>query len=107
MCDDRKIRVEEDLLECTYAKRLAGVFKALADPTRLRITSLLAHHELCVYDIASTIGISQSAVSHQLRLMRDMRVVKNRKVGRMVYYCLNDDHIHDLFDRGVEHVVHA
>ena len=107
MCDDRKIRVEEDLLGGPCAKRLAGVFKALADPTRLRIVSLLAHHELCVYDIASTVGISQSAVSHQLRLMRDMRVVKNRKVGRMVYYSLNDDHIHDLFDRGVEHVVHA
>jgi ArsR family transcriptional regulator len=98
---------ESDLLGGQNAIRLAGVFKALADPTRLRIVSMLAHHELCVCDIAGSLGMTHSAVSHQLRMMRDMRVVKPRKDGRMVYYSLDDDHIHDLFDRGVEHVLHS
>ena len=105
--DQKARRAEKDLIGGSNATRVAGVFKALADPTRLRIVWLLAHHELCVCDIASTLGMTQSAVSHQLRIMRDMKVVRNRKDGRLVYYCLDDDHIHDLFDRGVEHVMHS
>ena len=83
------------------------MFKALADPTRVRIISVLAQTELCVCDLAATLGMSQSAVSHQLRLMRRMRLVKNRKAGRMVYYSLDDEHIDDLFRRGLEHVEHT
>ena len=57
-------------------------------------------------DLAATLGMTQSAVSHQLSLMRDMRVVKSRKEGRMVYYTLDDEHIRDLFQRGLEHIGH-
>jgi ArsR family transcriptional regulator len=69
--------------------------------------SILAETELCVYDLAATLGMSQSAVSHQLRLLRDKRLVKARKVGRLVYYSLDDDHIHDLYQRGLEHLAHT
>jgi len=71
------------------------------------IISILAQTELCVCDLAATLGMTQSAVSHQLSLMRRMRLVKNRKVGRMVYYSLDDEHIDDLFWRGLEHVEHT
>ncbi|MFC1975313.1 ArsR/SmtB family transcription factor [Chloroflexota bacterium] len=59
-----------------------------------------------VCDLAATLGMTQSAISHQLSLMREMRVVKNRKAGRMVYYTLDDEHIRDLFQRGLEHIEH-
>lgn len=95
------------LLDDLSAAHLAAIFKALADPTRIRIVSVLAETELCVCDLAATLRMSQSAVSHQLRLMRDMRLVKSRKDGRMVYYSLDDEHIHDLFQRGLEHIKHV
>jgi ArsR family transcriptional regulator len=72
----------------------------------VRIVSVLAQTELCVCDLAATLGMTQSAVSHQLSLMRDMRVVKSRKNGRMVFYTLDDEHIRDLFQRGLEHIEH-
>lgn len=106
--DEAKVqRVEEDLIDGLTATKLAGTFKALGDPTRVRIISALSHTELCVCDIAATLGMSQSAVSHQLRTLREMRLVKNRREGRMVYYKLDDEHIHDLFHRGLEHAEHA
>lgn len=105
--DEVKVhRAESVLLDELAATRLADTFKALADPTRVRIISILAHTELCVCDLSATLGMSQSAVSHQLRLMRQMRLVKHRKAGRMVYYSLDDDHIKDLFQRGLEHIQH-
>jgi ArsR family transcriptional regulator len=89
------------------AQRLADTFKALADPTRVRIISALLHNELCVYELADAVGASQSAVSHQLRMLRDMRLVRFRRDGRHVFYNLDDDHIHDLFREGLEHVSHT
>jgi len=83
------------------------LFKALSDPSRVRIISALAHTELCVYDLAATLGMSQSAVSHQLRSLRELRLVRYRKEGRNVYYQLDDEHIQDLFQRGLEHVQHS
>lgn len=103
---DKVFRAQQTLLDGLTATHLADTFKALADPTRVRIISVLAQTELCVCDLAATLGMSQSAVSHQLRLMRRMRLVKNRKQGRMVYYSLDDDHICDLFQRGLEHIEH-
>lgn len=103
---DKVLRAQQTLLDGLTATHLADTFKALADPTRVRIISVLAQTELCVCDLAATLGMSQSAVSHQLRLMRQMRLVKNRKQGRMVYYSLDDDHIRDLFQRGLEHIEH-
>ncbi|MFN8459534.1 MAG: metalloregulator ArsR/SmtB family transcription factor [Anaerolineae bacterium] len=105
--DEHKVKqAQQTLLDGLAATYLADIFKALADPTRLRIISTLLNTELCVCDLAATLGMTQSAISHQLRLMRTMRLVKNRKEGRMVYYTLDDEHIRDLFQRGLEHVEH-
>jgi DNA-binding transcriptional ArsR family regulator len=104
--EDKVNQAQQFLLDGLSATHLAAIFKALADPTRVRIVSILAQTELCVCDLAATLGMTQSAVSHQLRLMRDLRLVKNRKEGRMVYYALDDEHIRDLFQRGLEHIEH-
>jgi DNA-binding transcriptional ArsR family regulator len=89
------------------AARLAETFKALSDPTRLRIVSLLAGSELCVYDLAAILSMGQSAVSHQLRTLRDLRLVRRRREGRHIFYTLDDEHVADLFRRGLEHVEHG
>lgn len=89
------------------ASRLAETFKALSDPTRLRIVSLLDAAELCVCDLAAALGMSQSAVSHQLRTLRDMDLVRWRREGRQVFYALEDEHVADLYRRGLEHIQHG
>ena len=99
-------KAQQALLDGVQATHLADTFKALADPTRIRIISILLRTELCVCDLAATLDMTQSAVSHQLRHMRHMRLVKSRKAGRMVYYSLDDEHISDLYQRGLEHVLH-
>jgi DNA-binding transcriptional ArsR family regulator len=83
---------------------LADMFRILGDPTRVRIVDVLSEGELCVCDIAGLVGISESAVSHQLRLMRGMRLVRGRREGRSVYYTLDDQHIVSLFQQGLRHV---
>jgi DNA-binding transcriptional ArsR family regulator len=88
------------------AERLAQTFRAMADPTRVRILSALAKTELCVGDLAAMLGMSMSAISHQLRLLRKLRVVRRRRAGKHIYYTLDDEHIRDLFQRGLEHVQH-
>lgn len=86
--------------------RLAETFKMLGDPTRVQIIFALSLKELCVCDIAALLGMSQSAVSHQLRLLRSSRLVKFRKEGKIVYYSIDDRHITNLFKEGLDHVVH-
>jgi ArsR family transcriptional regulator, lead/cadmium/zinc/bismuth-responsive transcriptional repressor len=86
---------------------LAETFRALGDPTRLRIVDALSHAELCVCDIATLLGLSESAVSHQLRLLRALRLVRARRDGRMVFYALDDEHITRLLAQGREHVEEA
>jgi ArsR family transcriptional regulator, lead/cadmium/zinc/bismuth-responsive transcriptional repressor len=83
---------------------LADTFRILGDPTRVRIVDALSEGDLCVCDIAEHVGISESAVSHQLRLMRSMRLVRGRREGRCVYYTLDDQHILSLFQQGLRHV---
>jgi ArsR family transcriptional regulator len=95
-----------DILDDRAAAGLAETFQALADPTRVRIISALLDDELRVYDLAGLVGMTQSAVSHQLRLLRGLGLVKFRKEGRNVIYSLDDDHIRDLFQRGLEHYNH-
>jgi ArsR family transcriptional regulator, lead/cadmium/zinc/bismuth-responsive transcriptional repressor len=94
------------VIDLQTANHLAEIFAALADPTRLRIISALSHHELNVGELSRLIGSSESATSHQLRLLRTQRIVRTRKEGRQVYYALDDEHIHDLLDRGIAHVEH-
>lgn len=97
---------EQHLLDGITATRVADLFKALADPTRVRIISLLAHTELCVGDLCLVMGMTQPAISHQLRLLRNLRLVTARKEGRHIFYTLADEHIHDLFHQGLAHVQH-
>jgi DNA-binding transcriptional ArsR family regulator len=86
---------------------LADTFRILGDPTRVRIVDALVEGQLCVHEISGRIGISESAVSHQLRLMRGMRIVRGRREGRCVYYTLDDQHVLDLFQQGLRHVSEA
>jgi ArsR family transcriptional regulator, lead/cadmium/zinc/bismuth-responsive transcriptional repressor len=86
---------------------LADTFKVLGDLTRVRLLHALAQAELCVCDLAALVGSSESAVSHQLRLLRSMRVVRARRAGRMVFYALDDEHILGLFEQGLRHVEEA
>lgn len=100
-------RRKERVIDGPTAIRLAQTFKALSDPTRVRIISALSHNELCVHELCTLLGMSQSAISHQLRTLREMALVKYRKEGRHVYYTLDDEHIHALFHQGLEHVEHG
>ena len=87
-----------------YIQPLSDVFKVLGDPTRLRILRVLMNQEVCVRDIADELGMGQSAVSHQLRILRDARLVQFRRDGKTVYYSLADAHVFTLLDVGLEHV---
>jgi len=82
---------------------LAETFRALADPTRVKIVSALARQELCVCDLTKLLGVTQSAVSHQLRLLRNLRLVKYRREGKSAYYSLDDHHIETLLAEGIKH----
>lgn len=85
---------------------LAETFGALADSNRAKILHSLTDQELCVCDIACVVGISESAISQHLRILRTLRLVKQRKAGRMMYYSLSDDHIRQLLDVCLEHTRH-
>lgn len=98
--------MKSNLIDIGIANRLAEVFKALSDPTRLRLISLLLDHEVCVHSLADMMQMSPSAISHQLRLLRQLRVVRHRKAGRHVFYALDDEHIRGLFIQGIDHVQH-
>ncbi|NLY39070.1 MAG: helix-turn-helix transcriptional regulator [Firmicutes bacterium] len=100
-------RAREALLDPLLAERLADTFKVLGDRTRVNLLSVLADRELCVCDLAAALGMSSSAVSHQLRVLRDARLVKSRRDGKMVYYSLDDQHVVALFEQGLEHVGHT
>ena len=89
------------------AQLIAETFKILGDPTRVKILHALSKRELCVCDISAVIALGQSAVSHQLRLLRGARVVKHRKEGKMAWYSLDDEHISLLLAHGIEHVKHG
>ena len=92
------------VLEAADVDDLTEIFRVLGDPTRVRILDVLSSGELCVCDIASLIGISESAVSHQLRLLRGMRLVRPRRAGRQVYYAVDDHHILELLKQAMTHV---
>lgn len=100
-------QVEQALLDATMSEQLAQTFKAMADPTRVRILHALTLSELPVCDIAQLVGISESGASHQLSLLRALRIVRRRKSGRHVYYVLDDEHIRDLILQGLAHQAHG
>lgn len=86
------------------AQQLAAFFGVMADPSRLRLLSLLAQQELSVSDLAQQVGVSRSAVSHQLQMLRVMRLVRFRRQGRQVFYALDDEHILQLYQLALEHL---
>ncbi|HOJ12807.1 MAG TPA: metalloregulator ArsR/SmtB family transcription factor [Clostridiales bacterium] len=88
------------------AVKLSEVFKVLGDPTRIKILYVLSKYEMCVCDIAEVLEMTQSAISHQLRVLRTMRLVKFRKEGKSMFYSLDDEHILQLFNQGMEHIQH-
>ncbi|MBN1655670.1 MAG: helix-turn-helix transcriptional regulator [Deltaproteobacteria bacterium] len=107
----KTIRAETDTARNDFdletAGRLAELFSALADATRVRIISLIAEREICVHELCAMLGMTQSAISHQLRVLRDRRIVRYRKQGRHVYYQLDDEHISELFRGALDHIKHT
>ena len=95
------------LLDAASVEALAETFKVLGDATRVRILDALSRAELCVGDLAAQLGLSESAVSHQLRLLRNTRIVRTRRDGRMIFYALDDRHVLALFRQGLRHVQEA
>ena len=83
---------------------LAELFKVFGDSTRIRILYVLFEAEMCVCDIAALLGMTQSAISHQLRALKNARLVKSRREGKTVFYSLADDHVKTIIDQGLEHV---
>ena len=94
-------------LKESTSSHLADLFSALSDPTRLRIISVLLDDEMNVGEIAAQLAMTESAVSHQLRGLRQMKLVRTRKNGRQVFYALDDDHVAKLYRMGLDHVEHG
>jgi ArsR family transcriptional regulator len=105
MSNHSYVRLKSRLLDQPSTTALAGTFKVLGDTTRVRILDALSHAEVPVCDLAELLGLTQSAVSHQLRLLRGARLVKSRRDGQHIYYTLDDQHIVKLFEQGLEHVL--
>lgn len=99
-------QVSGEILPDELANKLAETFRVLGDPTRIRIIHLLFQKPRCVGDIAQLFDMSQSAISHQLRSLRNMRLVKYYREGKNVIYSLDDDHIVGLFKEGLDHILH-
>lgn len=93
----------EQLIDDQTSQAVAGIFKIFGDPNRVRILSALNGRELCVCDLSVLLGMSQSAISHQLRLLRGANLVTFRKEGKVAYYALADDHVTDLLRAGAAH----
>lgn len=104
--------IHQEVVDATRAKMpgeetlydLAELFKVFGDTTRIKILCALFESEMCVCDIAALLNMSQSAISHQLRVLKQARLVKYRKDGKVVYYSLDDDHIKQIFDQGLLHI---
>lgn len=103
---EKVARVRDNSLNTEEVLGLVDIFKALGDGTRIKLLHALSQEELCVCDVAEVVGMSQSLVSHQLRVLRNLRLVKYRREGKMVYYSLNDHHIINLFTQGLTHIRH-
>ncbi|WP_066871494.1 ArsR/SmtB family transcription factor [Clostridium mediterraneense] len=97
-------KVQTDLPDDEVLYDLAELFKVFGDSTRIKILYSLFQAEMCVCDIGIILGISQSAVSHQLRVLKQARLVKYRREGKVVYYSLDDDHIKRIFNEGLNHI---
>ncbi|AWB45580.1 transcriptional regulator [Paenibacillus sp. CAA11] len=99
--------VKDKLIEDGKAAEMANLYKTLGDPTRIKIIHALSQSELCVHDLTEVLDMGQSAVSHQLRFLRNLRIVKRRKVGKTVFYSLDDEHVQEIFMQTMEHLKHS
>lgn len=97
-------RARSESIDSREIECLAQTYKALSDPTRLRIITALKSEEMCVCDLAAFLGVSESAVSHQMRRLKDLALVRSRREGQVLYYALDDDHVSDLIALGLEHI---
>lgn len=99
----KRAKEKLELSECIY--ELADFYKVFGDSTRLKILYVLLEFEMCVCDIAEALSMTQSAVSHQLRVLKQMKLVKNRREGKSVFYSLADRHIEEIIQQGMEHIL--
>ncbi len=97
-------KVSKSMINDEKIFELADVFKLFGDTTRMKIFCALKESELCVYDIAYITKCTQSAISHQLKLLKDANLIKGRKDGKIVYYSLDDDHVEKILEKGLEHI---
>ena len=100
-------QAKKEMLPENTIRQLAEIFKLLGDGTRIKILSVLERREMCVCDIAETLSMGQSAISHQLRVLRAARLVKYRRDGKQAWYSLDDEHVVGLLRQGLEHISHA
>lgn len=99
--------VKQNMISDPIASGMADLFKALGDPTRVKLIYALLDNELCVHDISVLLDMGQSAISHQLRYLRNLRIVKRRKAGKTVFYSLDDEHIEQIFTLTLQHLKHS
>lgn len=98
-------QIEDGMPTEEMMQDLAEFYKVFGDLTRIKILCILFQSELCVCDLAEVTGMTQSAISHQLRVLKQMKLVKNRREGKIVYYSLADGHIQSILNQGMEHIV--
>ena len=101
---DRVEKARKDVIAGRELDRLSLTYKVLGDPNRLKIVMALRNVEMCVCDLAAFTGLSESAVTHKLRRLKDLALVKNRRDGQIIYYALDDEHVSALLEVGLEHV---
>lgn len=101
---DKLDKIKETMMQDEELQELSSLFKMYADPTRLKILHVLFEQEFCVCDIAYLLGMSHSAISHQLSVLRKSRIIKARREGKNMYYSLNDAHIQLIFNNGLTHI---
>ncbi len=97
-------KIDDNMPPQEELQDLADFFKVFGDATRLKILYVLLCSEMCVYDIAAAVGMSQSAISHQLRILKQMDLVKNRREGKTIFYSLADSHIVTILSQGLDHI---
>ena len=102
---DRVERALEESVSERELDRLSSIYKVLGDPNRLKIVMALKNVEMCVCDLAAFLGLTESAVSHQLRRFKDLALVKSRREGQVIYYSLDDAHVAELLNVGIAHVL--
>lgn len=100
-------KVSENMPDENLLYDMADLFRVFGDSTRVKILHALFESEMCVCDIAAILNMNQSAISHQLRVLKGARLVKNRREGKIVYYSLDDEHVKHIFDQAMAHLMHG